>query len=223
MKDTLTKHYDTLTAPERFRLALIAQAGEWEDERQRLVKTCPKKDYRMNDEAFTDRIEATSNITACFCIDLAERYGRLVIINAVTATMPGLVNSIVIAGWQAIDRNYENGFREGWKAAGGKGKLPKIKLPDEPEPDWEEPILTRALTRIGKDLQTQVKTQWEAYSEFCRQDLGLEPEIPLEAFFPSVLEWLEEAEAGDAPVDEDMKSDLLEIMRDYWQKCVTGS
>ena len=94
MKDTLTKHYPYLTGPERFQLVLKAAAEDNESETERLVKTCPKKDYRMHEAAFLDRIEAAMTLTAAFVNDLAEQHGRLQLVMAFEEFLPWFVEKV---------------------------------------------------------------------------------------------------------------------------------
>jgi hypothetical protein len=212
MKDTITKLYPSLTGQERFQLALRATADGNNEERERLVRTCPKKNYTMNEAAFIDRIEAAETLTLAFSLDLAERHGRLQLVVAVQKFLPHIVEKLMLQGYLGMDRCYESG----WLAAGGKG----------PPPDMEENEYLlfdkeiQPLVLIRRALQEQVKALWEAFSEVSRNDMGLEPEVPLAAFCPPILEWLKDDIAGEIDADEAVKSKNIVLMRDYWQKRV---
>src|SRR5215210_2610088 len=69
--------YDRLTAEERFRLVLEAAAREDEREAERLANTCPRKAYRINDPAFTERLRASQLISSYICAELMEVLGAL--------------------------------------------------------------------------------------------------------------------------------------------------
>ena len=55
--------YENLTAPQRVIAVIEAEARDDEAEVQRLVKSCPKKTYRMNDAAFVETIQSLTHIT----------------------------------------------------------------------------------------------------------------------------------------------------------------
>jgi len=55
---SLERHYECLLPKERFRLALDAVSREDEVEFQRLVRTCPRKNYSARDNAFTNYLDA---------------------------------------------------------------------------------------------------------------------------------------------------------------------
>ena len=48
-KNALHRHYLRLTPEERFRLDVLAMSRGDSQESERLTKTCPKRDYIMND------------------------------------------------------------------------------------------------------------------------------------------------------------------------------
>jgi hypothetical protein len=51
-KNGLHRHYDRLTPEERFRLDVLAMAREDSRESERLVSSCPRVSYTMNEMGF---------------------------------------------------------------------------------------------------------------------------------------------------------------------------
>lgn len=58
MKAIAKPVYENLTAEQRVRAAVSAVARGDESEAKKLRETCPKHTYRMNESAFTDRMES---------------------------------------------------------------------------------------------------------------------------------------------------------------------
>ncbi len=222
MKDTITKYYPNLTGQERFQLAIKATAAGNESETNRLIKTCPKKDYRMNDAAFLDRMEAAETLTFAFALDFTELHGRLQMVEVFEKLIPSIVEDIKYQAYLNMVNCYEEGEKQGWLAAGGKGKLPATykyspeKVMKEISPEEERHY--QLLIKIREAFQGQLKALWKAFSEVCREEMGLEPDTPLAAFYCPVLAYVKDDLVEDIAIDEDMKDKSLELMRDYWQK-----
>jgi hypothetical protein len=62
-KNGLRRYYDRLMPEERFRLDVLAMARGDAAESERLVGSCPKLSYRMNDRAFVGRWTGAMDIT----------------------------------------------------------------------------------------------------------------------------------------------------------------
>jgi hypothetical protein len=73
----LAKNYELLTARERLRMLLEAQAREDMDEVNRLRATCPQKVYRTLDHAFDAAHDTVMTLVFVFCIDLAHHLGMV--------------------------------------------------------------------------------------------------------------------------------------------------
>ena len=70
MKTISNKSYENLTAEQRVRAAVAAVARGDESEVKRLRETCPKRTYRMNDAAFSDRLERLWSLSLAMECDL---------------------------------------------------------------------------------------------------------------------------------------------------------
>ena len=76
-KNGLHRHYDRLTPEERFRLDVLAMARGDSVESERLVGSCPKFSYKMNDRAFVGRWTGAMDITLRMCVPLEKLLSKL--------------------------------------------------------------------------------------------------------------------------------------------------
>ena len=80
--------YDQLEPDERFRLDLLAMARGDEQESERLVRSCPRHTYTMNDRAFTGRWTGAVEITLRVFIPIEQLLCKLQMIDAFRAVIP---------------------------------------------------------------------------------------------------------------------------------------
>jgi hypothetical protein len=73
-KKGLHKHYDRLTPEERFRLDVLAMVRGDSRESERLVASCPRFSYTMNDVGFVDRWRSAIEITLHIYIPWASNW-----------------------------------------------------------------------------------------------------------------------------------------------------
>lgn len=66
------KFYETLTIKQRIALALEATARGDDTEKEKLVKTCPKKTYTQNDDDFVQPIEKFFDMALAVECDIRE-------------------------------------------------------------------------------------------------------------------------------------------------------
>jgi hypothetical protein len=71
-KKGLHKHYDRLDAEERFRLDMLATARGDSRESERLVSSCPRFSYTMNEVGFVEGWRSAIEITLRIYIPLDE-------------------------------------------------------------------------------------------------------------------------------------------------------
>src|SRR5215213_5498618 len=76
-KGRLDKFYPSFTGEERFRLHLEALYRGDEAEVKRLLESCPRKTYVMNEVDFAGRWEAAKEIVETLCLALAQLLVRL--------------------------------------------------------------------------------------------------------------------------------------------------
>ncbi len=70
MKALNANLYATLTPSQRVIATIEAEARDDQEEVQRLVRTCPKKTYSMNDAAYTDTLQSLISATVAVECDL---------------------------------------------------------------------------------------------------------------------------------------------------------
>ena len=68
--DAMSRHYEALTAPERFTLLIEAMARRDEREADRLDDTCPRLVYRVDDPEFRDRVRRAHVITLMVALNM---------------------------------------------------------------------------------------------------------------------------------------------------------
>lgn len=216
--------YPAITPDERFKLTMEAEARGDEEERKRLVKSCPKKDYRMNDAAFTNRIDAAEALTTAFVIDIAGLHGKLQMVKAFAGFLPHLMDVTEQVAVTNMYDCYKEGWQQGFKEAGGKGKVSKKRAPSLDKVlakmDGKRERYFRLLAGPEGDLQLQLQSTWDAFGQVCREDLGVEPGDLLNTFYSPALEWLEDDLTDDVVALEDMKVEVVKAMKDYWCKAV---
>ena len=69
-------------------------------------------------------------------------------------------------------------------------------------------------------LVTEIRTIWEAFSRFCRAEMGVEPESVLLAWVPPMVGWIEGAlSAADAvQVDADLLLEYERALTNAWRE-----
>ena len=70
-RNGLHRHYGKLSPQERFRLDVLAMARGDEQESERLVSSCPRFTYDMNDRAFTGRWLGVLDMTLRVYLEVA--------------------------------------------------------------------------------------------------------------------------------------------------------
>ena len=193
--------YAAVTPEERFRLIMQAHARGDEVEDKRLMNTCPRKTYTMRDAAVVERLEAVETLALCVCLELAAPLAKLQILKAQEQCLGHLKDTEADLICQAWYSGYTHGRAEGWRLA-GIGEEP-LETCDEdgdgeelPLPKDEDPAAQWFLgvnPRLIRDLESIVLGQWEAFAQFCREDLRLEPERVLEVCMAPALETVQKA------------------------------
>ena len=208
----LGKLYDRLTPEERFKLDVEAMARGDTEESRRLVDTCPRRTYTMNEPRFTWRWDGAIHLTMAMLMDLRQNTGRLRMIDAFRMTLPHLQTLRENDTHHAYFDGHISGSRHAWKAAGKTGKPPGWEDDDEKaeenrDPEIDEDLgmmdarnsavdtwLTDLLDRLERDLASEAITVWTAYLRFCEETVEVEAEKLLKATFKPALEdvrWLE--------------------------------
>jgi hypothetical protein len=154
----IVHRYDRLEPEERFRAALEADARGDDDERRRLIDSCPRLTYKMNDAAFTDRVDAAHAMATSIAVDLGPRLANLRMLAATPETLPHAVALGVDVG--AEDPG---------------------DLTPEDVADIVAETMGKAFDKAEVHLRSQAAAVYEAFSRVCREEMGIETETVLRA------------------------------------------
>lgn len=237
--------YDRLTPAERFRLSVEAESRGDEEDARKLVDTCPRRQYRMNEVAFTGRWDTARQITLAFCLDLSQDLARLQAIQAVEEITPYTRTVFTNEAHSAYMEGHEAGSRYAWKKAGMEGDPPgylfeeledgSVKIDEEEgDPGLEESldaltqrleevdIAPRLLEGIERDLAESALPLWRAYCAFCEEELQVAPRKMLTTIFEPVLDGVDRLEslAGELALEpkEDTLREYRDTLSELWSK-----
>jgi hypothetical protein len=237
--------YDRLTSEERFRLVVEAFAREDQREVERFSNTCPRKVYEMNDLAFSSRLTASDLIVSRVYAELVEALSTLRAIEACREAVE-VYEELLYSSLERATEEAALSFHRGWYA--GCDHAWQVSGKDDPFPWNDKGDLNKraeetakrmkgksqsgasdcigshqdTLEKVCEALRVRALTIWEAFSWFCREQIGLEPETVLRACFPPALELPEELEAvaGSAQVDSASLEDYEATLVRTWSELV---
>jgi hypothetical protein len=191
-RNGLRRHYGKLTPEERFRLDVLATARGDMEESERLTRTCPKRDYIMNDWAFVGRWEAAKVLVMLCYMDLARCMDKLTMLHALREMFPYLRTVWTNDVHEAYFDGHVAGSRHAWSKAGKAGEPPGWEQDDEqaernadPGHDREldkwtgkveeiDDRLGGALENLDRELTGQGFAAWSAFSGFCTEEMGVD-------------------------------------------------
>jgi hypothetical protein len=199
-KNGLHRHYGRLDAEERFRLDVLAMARGDAQESERLVGTCPRFSYTMNDRGFGGRWHGATEITLRVYIPLGEQLAKLRMVDAFREMVPYSQTLSSNIAFDAYFNGHKSGSHHAWSYAGKTGYPPAWPEGDHPEEVWEpdederDPAMDRdeeeleaIVERFGAFLpevldtleQTCVElafSLWTGYAAFCEESMGVAAE-----------------------------------------------
>jgi hypothetical protein len=202
----LGKLYVKLTPLERFKLDIEAMARGDEEESRRLVETCPRRSYVMNDLGFAGRWDGAIQMTLVTLLDLRPVVAKLRMIAAFRAVFPYCRTFAQDDAHFAYFDGREAGSRRAWERAGMEREPPGWEddegtaeenarpcdgggsgedLPPRGEVLRSHPGL---LDRLERELTAEAVAVWEAYTQFCEEETGLGAEKVLRATFEQALQ-----------------------------------
>jgi hypothetical protein len=144
----IVHRYDRLGPDERFRAAMEAAARDDDQERERLVATCPRRHYVMTEAGFTDRVDAAHDMAVAAALALGPQLTSLRMSAAVRETLPHAVALGVDVG-----------------AAGDEGPT---------SDDVREVVaetLDQALDQAEALLRSEAAAVYAAFSAVCRHEM----------------------------------------------------
>src|SRR5215216_3514445 len=219
-KDGLGKLYDRLTPEERFRLVIEAETRGDEEESERLVRGAPRYTYTEADPAYTRRVRASQDVTWAVCLDLLPRLARMQMVRGFSEALPLTYNACENEAISAYFDGHRDGSSHAWQAAGKTGEPPRWEegwdKEDEEDPQIEEALnrvtthiqgASKRFTGLLKDLELEILQEawalWEAFSNFSREELGLEPKKLVKFWFEAALSEIEQLETLTEDVELD--------------------
>jgi hypothetical protein len=237
--------YDRLTAEERFRLVVEAFAREDEREAERLSTTCPRKAYTMSDLDFSERLRASELIVSHVYAELMEVLSTLQAIETYREVVETYEKVLFSSLEQAIEeaalsfhQGWDAGCDHAWQVAEKHGPFPwndKANL-NERAKETAERIKPNGQSKAGDDpqesledidqaLSARAQTVWAAYSRFCQEQTGLEPETMLRACFPLAFELPKQLRetVRSAQVDPKLLEDYEAMLVRTWRELVGKS
>ena len=237
-RDRLDKPYYFLTAEERFRLSIEALSRGDEAEVKRLDENCPQETYSMNQAAYTDRCRASKEIVDVLYSFLDSHLAKLKVMEAFGKALPLLFDVCFVETVCVYFEGHEAGSRRAWAAAGMKGDPPGWREQDE-EPEMNRELeslrkitsslserasegFLRHLVELERGLLEEARTIWEAFSEFCIDELRLELEKLVKAWSEPMLPQIEKLkEAPDSPdVDPEELKEWKATFEQGWRMLV---
>jgi hypothetical protein len=237
-KKGLHKHYDRLTPEERFRLDVLATAREDSRESERLVASCPRVSYTMNEMGFVERWRSAIEITLRVYIPLGEQLAKLRMVDAFRVFVPysqTLSSNMVL---DAYYRGHESGSRHAWAYA-GKGGAPPAWPEDGPEgelmeleEDEQDPAMEReadeveavaeqyneflpeVLDELERRCVKEASGIWTGYAAFCEGVAGVSAENLAAVVLAPVVGGIEDMRARAERLGVEPDAGLVEQMRE---------
>ena len=242
-KDRLGKLYSNFTGEERFRLHLEARYRGDEAEVKRLLESCPRETYSMNEADYTDRCKASKEIVHTFYGLLAPPLAKLAMIESFREDLPHVLKIYINDVVFAYRDGHEAGARGAWEAAGMTGDPPgwkELKGGDEENKDPEKERETQNLRRITKRLQKasaaivgpleelerelveEALTMWTAFAHFCSEECGMEPEKLVKVWFEPMLPAIEMLQglSGSTELNLEMLEEYEAALKKRWSKLI---
>jgi hypothetical protein len=219
-KDGLRRHYDRLTAEERFRLDVLAMARGDKQESERLVSSCPKFTYDMNDRAFTGRWLGVLDMTLRVYLEVAGHLERVAMMGATREMLPFQDRYARERMQDSFVEGHRVGARQAWKAAKGKGPAPELPLEgiDDAEVDRLAELGASILPEILEVLERKetghALTLWRGFGAFCDETLGLDAAKVLSVVLEAGASRVEELEALAGLLELEPDAETVERIRE---------
>jgi hypothetical protein len=234
----LHKHYGRLTPEERFRLDVLAMVRGDSRESERLVASCPRFSYTMNDIGFVERWRSAIEITLRIYIPLGEQLAKLQMIDAIRVFVPYSQTLLSDASLGAYYRGHEAGSRHAWAYAGKSGGPPAWPE-DGPDGEWMEPegdeqdpameldadeleavaeqynkFFPEVLDELERRCVGQALSIWTGYAAFCEEMAGVSAEELAAVVLAPVVGRIEEMKARAERLGVEAEAELVDEMRE---------
>jgi hypothetical protein len=247
-KKGLHRHYDRLTPEERFRLDVLAMARGDAAESERLVVSCPRVSYTMNDRGFAGRWQGATELTLRVYIPLGELLAKLEMVDAFRQMIPYSQSLLDNIAFDAYFTGHESGSRHAWAYAGKSGGPPA--WPDdgpngelmEPEEDEKDPAMDRdmeeletivqkyggflpeILDRAERSIVAQAFSLWSGYAAFCEESAGVGAEkvaaVILEPAMGRIADMRVRAQRLGVKEDAQIVEEVRQTLGESWRVVV---
>jgi hypothetical protein len=234
-RNKLGKLYDRLSSEERFKLVVEAESRGDNKESGQLLWSAARCTYGQADPDYTNLVRASKDLTWAVCLDLLPRLAKMHMAKASSEVLHLACGAFAEDARVSYLRVRRQGAEVAWHKAGTEDDT--LQETEEHNSDAEE-TLKHMATRmewaaegfagLGQDLVLETaadaRTLWEAFGNFCREGLGLEPKKLVGLWFEVALPELEELET----LTEDVRLEQEEIekhealIEDGWRKLVEG-
>jgi len=244
-KNSLHRHYDRLTPEERFRLDVLAMARGDMAESERLVASCPRFSYTMNDRGFAGRWQGATEITLRVYVPLGELLAKLQMVDAFREMVPYSQALLSNIAFDAYFTGHESGSRHAWAYAGKSGGPPA--WPDdrpggelmEPDEDEQDPAMDRDVEELGTIVQkyggflpeildraerrivSQAFSLWTGYAAFCEQSAGVGAEkvaaVVVEPVMGLIADMKARAERLGVEADAQIVEEMRQTLGETWR------
>ena len=244
-KNGLHRHYDRFTPEERFRLDVLAMARGDAAESERLVGSCPRFSYTMNDRGFSGRWQGATEMTLRVYIHLGEQLAKLQMVDAFRVLTPyqNTLNEDLIL--DSYYKGHEAGSYHAWNHAGQTGHPPAWPKGDDPGEIWEpdederDPAMERdeaelqivaekyggflpeILNRLEREVVANAFTIWTGYAAFCEEHAGIPAEKLAAVVLAPIMEQVEalkgRAESLGAEPDRETVEAIREALAESWR------
>ena len=234
----LQRHYDRLDAEERFRLDVLAMAREDSRESERLVSSCPRFSYTMNEMGFVERWRSAIEITLRIYVPLGEQLARLQMIDAFRVFVPYSQTLLTDISFDAYFKGHESGSRHAWACA-GKGGAPPAWPEDgpegeivEPEEEEQDPAMEReadeleavaqhynefipeVLDKLERRCVREALSIWGGYASFCQKSVGVRAEELAAVVLVPLVEQIEDMKGRAKRLGVEAEEGLVEQIRE---------
>ncbi len=244
-KNGLHRHYDRLTVEERFRLDVLAMARGDMQESERLVNTCPRFSYIMNDRGFGGRWNGATEITLRMYIPLGEQLAKLQMVDAFREMVPYQQTLSQNIAFDAYFTGHKSGSYQAWNYAGKTGYPPAWPEGENPEEIWEpdkderDPAMDRdtdelettvekyvaflpeVLDKLERACVSQAFSIWTGYAAFCQESMGVPAEKIAGVILEPVMDRIEgiklRAERLDLEADAETVEEIREKLGESWR------
>lgn len=239
-KNGLHRHYDRLGADERFRLDVLALARGDMQESERLVNTCPRFSYIMNDRGFGGRWNGATEITLRMYIPLGEQLAKLQMVDAFREMVPYQQTLSQNIAFDAYFTGHKSGSYHAWNYAGKTGYPPAWPDHDEePDEDERDPAMDRDTDELETTVEkygaflpevldklecacvSQAFSIWTGYAAFCQESMGVPAEKIAGVILEPVMDRIEaiklRAERLDLEADAETVEEIREKLGESWR------